>query len=318
MLLLRNGNVLQGEITQAGDFFIVILGKTSEIRVPAKDVEAQVASLDEAYQLKRHGLFGRGAAPHLDLAEWCLRQGLHGGCREQLALARKIEAENPRTADLERRLELATAPRPTARPKQEPVTPTTASAQQIEAAIKTVPKASIEKFAAVIQPLLTNRCGANQCHGANSKADFQLLRPPGGQAATQRFTQRNLYAVLQKLDASNPEASPLLVEAQRRHGNALTAPLDKQTQKQFEELKAWVVGAVALPAESAPATIPADDAATLSQSVSQTAGPLATVPAPATPPAAGDRFVPRDPFDPEIFNRRFRAKKAAATPARPE
>src|SRR5687768_15620056 len=72
LLLLRNGHVLQGEITQAGDYYIVMLGQASEIRLPAKDVEAQVATLAEAYELKRHGLFGRGAQPHLDLADWCL------------------------------------------------------------------------------------------------------------------------------------------------------------------------------------------------------------------------------------------------------
>src|SRR5688572_17600789 len=85
LLLLRNGHILQGEITQAGDFYVVILGKTSEIRLPTKEVEAQVASLDEAYELKRHGLFGRGAGPHLDLADWCLRQNMHLRCQEQLA-----------------------------------------------------------------------------------------------------------------------------------------------------------------------------------------------------------------------------------------
>jgi hypothetical protein len=64
LLLLRNGNTLAGDITRAGDYYLVLLGPTSELRVPAKEVEAQVTSLDEAYELRQHGLFGRGAAPH--------------------------------------------------------------------------------------------------------------------------------------------------------------------------------------------------------------------------------------------------------------
>jgi hypothetical protein len=225
-----------------------------------------------------------------------------------LAVARQVEADHPRIAEIERRLELATAPREEAKPKHPAPASTAASAEQIEAAMKTVPKASLEKFAAVIQPLLLNRCGASQCHGANGKTEFQLLRPPGGQVATRRFTQRNLYAVLQKIDTTSPETSPLLVEAQRRHGNSLTAPLDKHTQKQFEELKAWVLATSIVPAPAAPATIPASESPTLSQ-----AELPANTPDTAAPPAANaeqpdKRFVPRDPFDPEIFNRRFKSK----------
>ena len=56
--MLRNGNLLEGQIVQAGDYFVVVLG-TSEIKLPAKDVEAQVASRDEAYQLRKFGMFGQ-------------------------------------------------------------------------------------------------------------------------------------------------------------------------------------------------------------------------------------------------------------------
>src|SRR5688572_987920 len=48
LLVLRNGQVLEGEITQAGDYYIVTLGGTSEIRIKASEVEAVCGSLDEA------------------------------------------------------------------------------------------------------------------------------------------------------------------------------------------------------------------------------------------------------------------------------
>ena len=308
LLLLRNGNVLAGDITQAGDYYVIVLDKSSEIRLLAKDVEAQVATLDEAYELKRHGLFGRGAEPNLDLADWCLRHGLVARCREQLAAAKGVEADNPRIAQIERRLELAIAPRPAGQARPTAPSPTAASAAQIEAAVKSVPRGSVEKFTAVIQPLLMNRCGANSCHGANGPTDFHLLRPPGSQVMTQRFTQRNLYALLQQIDTASPESSPLLVESQRRHGNSLTAPLDKQTQKQFEELKAWVLATVAIPAPAMPATIPGEEPATLSQPAGLPEHPAAALPA-ASSGEKEKRFTPRDPFDPEIFNRRFKPKQ---------
>jgi hypothetical protein len=313
LLLLKNGNVLAGEITSAGDYYLVLIGKASELRVPTKDVEAQVASLDEAYEIRKHGLFGRGAAPHLDLAEWCLRQGLHAHCAEQLAKATAVEADNPKIAELDRRLRLATEARPA--PKQPAITSASAtsasgaSAEEIDKAVKGLPKGSVERFAAVVQPLLMNRCGANSCHGSNSKAAMHFVRPPSGQSPPQRFTHRNLFAVLQQLDASQPESSPLLIEAQRKHGPALTAPLDKQTQRQFEELKAWVLLTLAAPESAPPATISVDTPATLSQ-VPESAASAAEADQPAagasTPkPSVKERFNPRDPFDPEIFNRRF-------------
>jgi hypothetical protein len=325
LLLLKNGNVLAGEITSAGDYYLVLIGKASELRVPAKDVEAQVGSLDEAYEIRRHGLFGRGAAPHLDLAEWCLRHELHARCAEQLAKATAVEADHPKIAELKRRLKLTTEVRPEPKPAGDTaaaIKASSASTEQIDKAVKALPKGSVERFAAVVQPLLMNRCGANSCHGSNSKSAMHFVRPPNGQSPPQRFTHRNLYAVLQQLDASQPESSPLLIEAQRKHGPALTAPLDKQTQRQFEELKAWVLLTMAARGPAPPATIAVQSPATLSQAPPQDADAAAHEPPPSagpSKPAATEKFTPRDPFDAEIFNRRFHQRTGAtATADRPK
>jgi hypothetical protein len=120
-----------------------------------------------------------------------------------------------------------------------------------------------------------------------------------------------LFAVLQQVDASRPESSPLLIEAQRKHGPALTAPLDKHTQRQFEELKAWVMLTLAAPDAATPATIEVESPATLAQAPDSTAAPPAAPSAEeSTPkPPLVEKFTPRDPFDPEIFNRRFDGAK---------
>jgi hypothetical protein len=328
LLLLRNGNVLEGEVTQAGDYYVVLLG-ASEIRLPAREVEAQVASLEEAYQLKKFGLFGRGAEPHLKLAQWCLRHGLHAGCGQQLAEAARLEAEHPGIASIERRLAQALAATPASIAQAvRPASSVTVRSDDLEKAIRALPKASVERFAAVVQPLLLNRCGANQCHGANSKTEFHVLRPPGGQAATQRFTQRNLYAALEYIDRASPDDSPLVVMPAKQHGSSLVPVFDKQTQKQLDELKAWVkltVGA-AEPARPSviPSTIPGEVSPLSQSGAAPGLGSPSTDPAgntaaatPAGPPATDSQgtaaagrnkesFVPRDPFDPEIFNRRYK------------
>jgi hypothetical protein len=196
-----------------------------------------------------------------------------------------------------------------------------------------LPKASVEKFGAIVQPILLNRCGANQCHGPNAKSEFRLLRPPAGQIVTRRFTQRNLYAAVKFLDPTNPEFSPLVMMPQQRHGSALSAMFDKHSANQLAELVAWAKLTTASPSTT-PLMVPATIAplqTTLSQPAAGEPATLTPSPQTAVPPntsAVGVRLMrpmldqpsaptnsssprqpaPRDRFDPEIFNQRFHAK----------
>jgi hypothetical protein len=362
LLLLKNGNVIEGQITQAGDYYVVTLGASGEIRLPTKDVEAQVQSLTEAYELRKHGMFERGAKPHLALAEWCLRHNLHAPCGEQLLAAMRAEPNHPGIDAVERRLTQSMQEQSQKRPAvvaQRSVAASSVSPEDLDKALRELPPASIEKFAATVQPLLLNRCAGSQCHGGNSTAALHLLKPPRGQIPTQRFTQRNLYSVLQQLDRERPEMSPLLIEPQRRHGGTTAAVFDKFSHHQLAEIAAWIDMTLSPTVAPIPTTIPVPPAGqTLSQAVDATRGE-AVVPASAqesleendtVAPAAADvpageeqidtatngqtalsaatekstaqarapkkPFMPRDSFDPEIFNRRHRAKATVTPPTR--
>jgi hypothetical protein len=320
LVLLRNGSLIEGAVTRAGDVVVVTQGNDVELRLPARDVEAVCASLDEAYEFKLRHASGSGIELHLSLAEWCLRHGLTGRSSEQLERASAIDASHPQLKSLQDRLLLSQqAPPPAAAPPASPAG--SASLEALDKAMQALPKASVEKFSGSIQPILLNRCGANQCHGPNARSAFRLLRPPSGQLATRRFTQRNLYAALSMLDRANPDASPLITKPQTRHGGSPTAIFDKHTQQQLAELIAWArltVGASERPAAApAPATIrPAQH--TLSQPAASDApapaevqaatgaGSVVTMrPLPEPPEAAGGSYAPRDPYDPELFNRRY-------------
>ena len=55
VLVLRNGYVLHGDVTRAGDYYIVTQGEGSELRPKNDDVELFCGSMDEAYEFKvRH------------------------------------------------------------------------------------------------------------------------------------------------------------------------------------------------------------------------------------------------------------------------
>jgi len=324
ILALRNGQIIEGDIIRAGDYYVVSRGETSELRLKADEVELFCGSLVEAYEFKAQHVSDFSAKSHLDLAKWCLRHSLHEKCSEQLVAAQRLDPKNAQVAELETRLKLAleAPPPPVAARPSSLVAP-----DELEKTLQSLPKASVEKFGAVVQPILLNRCGANQCHGPNAKSEFRLLRPPPGQIVSRRFTQRNLYAALRFVDRANPDNSPLVNLPQQRHGNSLAAVFDKHTAGQLAELVTWARltggGAAASPAR-APATI-APVEATLSQPAATSSSDAASTSPDApqsgaskVPPTADRQASPtvkvanqqtfRDRFDPEIFNRHYHGK----------
>lgn len=329
LLLLRNGNVMQGAVTRAGDYYIVIFGDGGEARLAAADVETLCVDLEDAYRYRAATLVGRGAAPHLDLALWCLRHDLVHQAGEQLLAAMRREPTHRGIAAVERKIKLALE-RPKSPPVRQANPSQAASAEQIERAMSSLPPGTVERFAASVQPILLNRCAAGGCHGGSARSDFRLLRPPGGLSPSKRFTERNLYAVLAYLDKENFEQSPLLTVPQSQHGSTLAAVFDKRTRHQLDELTAWTRLALAVPAR-APVAKVISPPALLSQQQSgvklvsaeedlapeqprATASTEKGTPQPfqpsqdAAPLPKDGSFTPRDPFDPEIFNRKYREK----------
>jgi hypothetical protein len=330
LLVLRNGQLLRGEITKAGDNYIVTIGVGGEVKIAAKEVEAQCADIEAAYDYKLRRLSGDGAAPHLDLAEWCLRHNLHRHCAEQLSLALAAEPENKRIVAIDRRLQLALQAPATTKATQS--NSTIVSADQLEKTLRELPKGSLERFSTIVQPILNNRCATSHCHGATSPSEFVLLRAPAGLNSPQRFTQRNLYAVLQFVDRNDPLNSPLFTKPQSPHGSGTTAAFDARNRAQLQELQTWLEQIAYRKESPPPATIDpqsaqlttplratpgersSDGVTTASAETPSTgvvppkASPSATTPV-AAPSPANKAWQPRDPFDAEIFNRRYSGKK---------
>ena len=318
MVLLRNGNLLSGRVIRAGDYYIVAIGNASELRLPVHEVDAVCRDLDDAFAIKMATMTGKGAKPHLDLADWCLRQKLIGKAQEQVALAANEEPENPRISGLQYRLKIATEkPREGTKPDEKQ---TAMTAEQLDQWERDLPKGTVDKFASLVQPTLMNRCATNGCHGGQAGGSYQLIRPPVGQLIHRRATQRNLFATMQQVDKSNPAESPFLQMPLKAHGGLPGPVFDRQSRVQLEQLAAWVEQATSY---SPPAVVPsiAPAIAHLSQP-SETAKPgenpeikqvSATEPIksngdkPANSPNA--TFRPRDPFDPEIFNRKLHGSK---------
>ncbi len=327
VLILRNGQAVAGTLTRAGDHFFVAL-PDGEIRLRADDVEMACRDLDEAYARKRAVMPLGEAHRHLDLASWCMRHGLLGPAASELADAIPADPDHPLIPVLRRRLEMALHPE-----RQEPGTEPHKNLgplrDDLDAMVRRLPSGVVESFTSEVQPLLMNNCTTSGCHGPNSEHEFRLLRVPRNRPGGRRITQQNLHAVLEWIDRDTPEGSKLLTVPIEPHGGMDRPVFTQRELGQLQQLAAWVARLRNLPErDEAPATVhrldrpqPVETIAPnpVSPSDPFSATSAEALPAEATEEPGSERprvqrgaplegFVPADPFDPGIFNRRYFGK----------
>jgi hypothetical protein len=343
VLVLRDGGMLTGHIERDGDLFIVSRSG-SQLRVAADRVLFEGASLDEAYLERRRQIAYPTADAHLALAEWCLRYDLVARARQEVARARAIDAAHPRLSLVERRLTYAEHTRvhtrtavaegmrrrakPAGLPSPKPV---------VGPNLGDVPVTVVERFTRKVQPVLVNNCTASGCHRLDGAEPFQLDRALLHGLTNRRSTMSNLAAALALVDRERPQLSPLLTVPRRAHGG-LTKPVFGPRQEQaFQHLVEWValVSEPHAPISETSPTGAEPIGDEVLAGLSDAAGDLRLSPGAAAndvvlaagdaegaadspkPPKFGARvepWKPRDPFDPEIFNRRQRAPKGAPSP----
>lgn len=324
LLVLKNGQVIEGGILREGDRYVVTLGPRGahgELKVPVADVDIACQSLDAAYQHKLLLIKDQSVKPHIELADWCLRHGLVDRASDELVTALTIDPRDAKVAALEQRIKTAESP-PARRTRQVPVLPPTAD--EIEATVRTVPREAIEQFTTDIQPLLLSRCAVTACHGPSSTAQYRLVKPPPKHVNKTRETQRNLFATLSQIDPGGD--SPLLSLALKPHGGAEDPILDQHDRRQIEQLSNWIER---VQQSSSPKTaktktdgqvrpvgfeeaIPAEKKGP--QRLPKVEEPGTFEPSPAARPlsnagpSATDRKKPkavRDPFDARNFNEKY-------------
>jgi hypothetical protein len=334
ILLLRNGQVLSGNITEAGDYFYVAL-PSGEIRLPADQVELACHDLQQGYERKHARIDPDSVMDHLELATWCIRQKLYDSAAQEIVAARSLDARHPRISLVERQLTLAQALPAHADHKLGGDSPIPSN-DDLDRLLRGMPPGTVETFSNTIQPLLLNTCGTAGCHGPQSEAKMRLSRTQFGKTSNRRFTQRNLHAVLEMIDRAEPRASPLLTVPVAPHGTAKAAIFTNKEVAQYRQLTQWVMrvsqavpppqpASVERPDDNLLQTLPArGQAEPQPQSPNQLLVGPGGDPPPAAPGQAGSRAAatkgvakkpgPKrpsvdesssDPFDPEVFNRRF-------------
>lgn len=318
VLVLRGGEVVRGKISRVGESYHVAFGNEGEMRLPASAIDVYAVDLDDAYRQLLARTDVEDAGRQLALAQWCLRQDLLKQAADRLLAATLLTPDHPGIASVEARLWLATHPTNSASPSKPPSDPSPSSRPEQTTAARTwqtVPPGAIESFTSGVQPLLLNRCAG--CHRPGSGLSFQLLRPLAGRPISRNFTERNLAAVLAVCDRENPVESPLLAVPRAAHGGAKPI-IHSNDAAQWENVAGWIAGLTDSAEVRLASTAtrregvlwqPAHAAGAIAPQATQTAAPSSAAGAPAamkTPTApAVEGPPPRDPFDPEIFNRRY-------------
>jgi hypothetical protein len=342
VVLLRNGEILAGTISHAGDFYY-ISKPGSEIRLKATEVEQVADNLEGIYLEKRSRATTGKLQDHLVLAEWCIEHKLVDQADHELKEAETIDPQSLRLPLLRRRLELAQPNRAGPATTQPPVESSPAN-DELDRLVRGLPGHAVESFTSTVQPLLVNNCTTSGCHGPRSQGKLRLLRLSLASPANRRLTQRNLYSVWQVIDANQPASSPLLTQPIGPHGKAKGPIFSGREAAQYRQLVSWVyavtrqrkpmepppedqgdsshVAALGQPKvkvkkqkprTEAPPNPSLDEAVATSEPNEDELAPpeLADhgdsqpIRRPEESLVNDDEYIPVDPFDPEIFNRRY-------------
>ncbi len=237
LIMLRNGEILRGRITQQEDHYKITIAD-GELRIRTTDVDLICRSLDEAYQARLSRLSAGSSDDHLDLADWCLKQGLPGDAARELSTALALDPSNPRFGLIDRRLKESLLP-PSPPAKLKVAVRPRITDEDLERMVRALPPPAVESFTVSMQPLLLNSCGASGCHSASDKGKFSLIHVSADRFNNRRLTLRNLQATIQWLDFRNPQKSRILAVVTQPHGTAHSAVFDPESTK-YRELLLWV------------------------------------------------------------------------------
>ena len=238
VLVLRGGQVLEGDISRSEDRYRVVLPH-GEILIHAVDVESCCRDLDEAYRLKRSLMQVGDVYSHIELAKWCLQNDLLSAAAIELSDAEAADSQNPMVAHLKRRLQAAMNP-PELYKKPAFEMQNMPSRTELDKLARAMPSDTLETFTSTVQPLLLNSCSTHDCHGPHAQSQFRLLRTHPGRSSGRRLTQRNLHAVMQWIDHDKPASSPLLTKPIQPHGPRQAAIFDDTNVDRYRQLVRWV------------------------------------------------------------------------------
>ncbi len=328
ILVLTDGTVLETSLrVQGGGYSVEVAGgrqfiESSRVRFLADDRV-------DAWRQMRASFQELTPEVHLQLARWCLKNGLPKQAEREALDALRLD---PHRQDAKRMLEQLAAGGAERGARQSgagsvlmPPLPA-AGAAAAARSLAGLRRVTAQQFVRSVQPLLSSKCATAGCHGVNAESEFQLLSVRNG--SDPRTAEQNLLAVLKQVSFSEPSRSALLQHAGLAHGGQLDLPLRGRTgAAQMQTLRQWVLAAAAdlAPGENRELAGSSEaERVALPVAESTDSGPAEAADLPEETHgrlqdgaavdreflAEAKRSLRNDPFDPAVFNRRHHANRS--------
>ena len=166
VLLLRNGQVIEGQIERNGDYYTVTL-PNQELQIRAANVEFSCHDLREGYRQKKNAMQSNDVDQHLQLFLWCERHALLDYAGDELAAIEALDRDHPMIPVLRRRLKVELQQK-TESCRRSDNSPPPPSDEQLDRMTRAMPPGTVEQFVQVVQPILLNHCPARsaiRCRG---------------------------------------------------------------------------------------------------------------------------------------------------------
>lgn len=243
-LLLQNGKMIKGVVRQSASGYLVNV-QGGQLVLPFDQVRLEATDLEDAYRQQRDTLPDHTAAAHIELARWCVANNLPDPARKELRAALRLEPDSTVAKNMLQRINdqlLTTKDVPAVVQRQGQFSFLGDAKPGIAAeTLGGLPREAATEFMSKVQPLLVNRCATGGCHGPGSGNSFELVRVKIGKAPPKSYSERNLAAVIERLDLERPLSSPLLMKlrgesksfgVRQSHGGL--------SPEQHQTLRAWI------------------------------------------------------------------------------
>ena len=344
-LLLRNKSLIEGDVRRTAKEYIVQNSQGGTIYVPNHKVLKHCKDRLQAYRWQLGRIGSRDVKQHVQLAQWCIQNGLMHEASDRLLYLNRFAANSRSVKLLEKELlahssrkksKFKTVSLPIRRRQRSEKSEQVARALIDVGGLKTE---TVAQFRRVVQPLVLNRCGQAACHGSASTNDFQLVTIRGG-SLSREHTIENLQRIARFVDLDEPNKSVLLDFASKPHGPRKSAPIHVKNIGKLKRIEDWVyvlagkkrethlqgekpqMASASATDSKSPAAVSQENSA-VTERVTEVASKLerfARKPDQRLLPPVGDEEKPtevssqsnanpNDPFDPNEFNEAFESGK---------
>lgn len=238
ILVLDTGKVVRGRIVSRSDGYEVTMGG-GRLFIPSAQVRFSAADLADAYRKLRSTYAQLTPSIHLQIAQWCLENGLPLEARRELLDALRLDPARDDARNLLARI-IRENPGLSGASESAQSDPAPAVGR-VTATSKTLGEFTrpvAQNFVQRVQPLISSRCATSGCHSrAKNSFSFESLR----HGSTPQIAERNLSAVLKHINVSSPDDSSLLTAGENAHGG-MTVPVfqGRSGNVQLDVLRAWV------------------------------------------------------------------------------